>query len=357
MNPFYILNYYNIFYRDQKLINAFRLTDRGDFVVPSHKSEAYFDRPFKRSFVHLSAPHMYATVLEKLDIKQGHAFLNVGSGSGYLSCLVACLLGKNGLSHGIDVNEEVVNHSRECTLRWFDRHKQLVKEQENSNNNSNMEIPEILEEGISFVHGNCFNIDIDAAAQTCRYDRIYIGAGCPDDKKEFFYSLLAENGLMILPVNNKNVLLKVIRKSRSVFASEDISNVNFAPLLESINIELKVKLPPVLWAPLKSRHQQYPLSFRNAVKTLLLSASRLPNYDSSFKHSPPFIPTHLWQYILTFTSRNWFIPNLTEVQCLTEDLAMERSMREDSEEKLKITAKKLKRVEQERDMYKVKLIH
>jgi len=299
---------------------------------------------------------MYATVLEQLDLKQGHAFLNVGSGSGYLSCLVACLLGKNGLSHGIDVNEEVVNHSRECTLRWFDRHRQLVQEHDdlNHNNNSNIEIPEILEEGINFVHGNCFNIDIDAAAQTCKYDRIYIGAGCPDDKKEFFYSLLAENGLMILPVNSKNVLLKVIRKSRSVFATEDISNVNFAPLIDSINIELKVKLPPVLWAPLKSRHQQYPLSFRIAVKTLLLSASRIPNDDnSSLKHSPPFIPIHLWQYILTFTSRNWFIPILTEVQCLTEDLVMERSMREDSEEKLKVTVKKLKRTEQERDMYKV----
>jgi hypothetical protein len=224
-----------------------------------------------------------------------------------------------------------------------------------------MEIPEILEEGVSFVHGNCFNIDVESSSKTCRYDRIYIGAGCPEESKEFFYSLLSDNGVMILPVNSKNVLLKVIRKSRSVFATEDISNVNFAPLFESISTEIKVKLPPVLWAPLKSRHQQYPISFRHAVMTLLLSASRLPccqigdiNTDLSFvKHSLPFIPSHLWQYILTFTSRTWFIPTLTEVQCLTEDLLMERSMREDSEEKLKTAVKKLQRAEQERDLYKV----
>lgn len=300
---------------------------------------------------------MYATVLQQLDLKPGHAFLNVGSGSGYLSCLVACLLGKNGLSHGIDVNEDVVNHSRECTQRWFDRHQQLVLD----SHNQDMEIPEILEEGVSFVHGNCFNIDVESSSKTCRYDRIYIGAGCPEESKEFFYSLLSDNGVMILPVNSKNVLLKVIRKSRSVFATQDISNVNFAPLIASLNTDNKITLPPVLWAPIKSRHQQYPISFRHAVMTLLLSASRLPsfqNYDintdlSFVKHSLPFIPIHLWQYILTFTSRNWFIPTLSEVQCLTEDLAMERSMREDSEEKLKAAQKKLQRAEQERDLYKV----
>ena len=346
------------------MINAFRLTDRGDFVIPAHKNEAYFDRPFKRQYVHLSAPHMYASVLQHLDLKPGHAFLNVGSGSGYLSCLVACLLGKNGLSHGIDVNEDVVNHSQECVQRWWSKHKQLVEEHRESDSLSDIEIPEILEEGVNFVHGNCFNIDIASSSQTCKYDRIYIGAGCADDKKEFFYSLLSDNGVMILPVNNKNVLLKVIRKSRSVFATEDISNVNFAPLIESTNTEVKVKLPPVLWAPLQSRHRQYPVSFRLAVMTLLLSASRMPpipngdvTTDLSFtKHSSfPFIPTHLWQYVLTFTNRLWFIPTLTEVECLTEDLAMERSMREDSEEKLKSTVKKLKKAEQERDLYKVRI--
>jgi hypothetical protein len=33
----------------------------------------------------------------------------------------------------------------------------------------------IIREGVSFVEGNCFNIDVAASTACCRYDRIYIG--------------------------------------------------------------------------------------------------------------------------------------------------------------------------------------
>lgn len=55
---------------------------------------------------------MYVTVLSNLELRRGQAFLNIGSGSGYLSCLAACLLGEGGLSHGIDINQDVVAHSQ-----------------------------------------------------------------------------------------------------------------------------------------------------------------------------------------------------------------------------------------------------
>jgi len=94
------------------------MTDRGDFVNHSldpendQRVQAYSDRPFRHGFIHMSAPHMYVSVLEHLDLKNGHSFLNIGSGTGYLSCLAACMLGPCGLSHGIDVNEQVVEHSK-----------------------------------------------------------------------------------------------------------------------------------------------------------------------------------------------------------------------------------------------------
>ena len=49
-----------------------------------------------------------------------HGVRQSGSGSGYFSCLVACLLGERGLSHGIDVNSDTVKHSQDCCQRWYD---------------------------------------------------------------------------------------------------------------------------------------------------------------------------------------------------------------------------------------------
>lgn len=43
----------------------------GDFVPSSLRSEAYNDRPFKNNFTHISAPHIYATVLQNLKLQRG----------------------------------------------------------------------------------------------------------------------------------------------------------------------------------------------------------------------------------------------------------------------------------------------
>lgn len=281
---------------------------------------------------------MYATVLEALELSPGLSFLNVGSGSGYLSCLAACLLGECGLSHGIELNPSTVKHSEECCSRWFDN---IVRRREDGE-----DVPIVSTEGVSIVQGNCFSIDLDASVETCRYDRIYIGAGCPESRKEFFFTLLADDGIMVASINEKNEMIKIVRRHRNIFSETRISQVIFAPLIEpaeevnemtplgprlsissittdmeptlssspastisfastpptsswvfppqpnssrsrsntvtsmdskiSGNSSKKVRLPPVLWAPTLSRHRQYPKAFKEAVMTLLAAARREP---------------------------------------------------------------------------------
>jgi len=67
---------------------------------------AYLDQPLKDGEIHLSAPHMYCTIVERLELEKGASlsFLNIGSGSGYLSCLVAHLLGSKSLNYGVYQN-------------------------------------------------------------------------------------------------------------------------------------------------------------------------------------------------------------------------------------------------------------
>jgi protein-L-isoaspartate O-methyltransferase len=212
-----------------------------------HRAQAYFDRPFKQAYVHISAPHMYATVLEALELTPGMSFLNVGSGSGYLSCLAACLLGDCGLSHGIDVNSSVVAHSERCCKVWFEG---LVRKREQGE-----QVPKVSKEGVSFVHGNCFHLDIASSVHTCRYDRIYVGAGCPEARKEFFFSLLADDGILVASINERNELIQVRRRHRHIFTETVISNVIFAPLVEPTE-ELDITASRPLTFPMLQMRRQ-----------------------------------------------------------------------------------------------------
>lgn len=78
---------------------VFRAVDRGDYYLPEHRDSAYKDLAWKHGNIHLSAPCIYAEVLESLKIGPGMSFLNLGSGTGYLSTMVGLILGEgwNGL--------------------------------------------------------------------------------------------------------------------------------------------------------------------------------------------------------------------------------------------------------------------
>lgn len=73
---------------------VFRAVDRGDYYLPEHRDSAYKDLAWKHGNIHLSAPCIYAEVLESLQIRTGMSFLNLGSGTGYLSTMVGLILGE-----------------------------------------------------------------------------------------------------------------------------------------------------------------------------------------------------------------------------------------------------------------------
>lgn len=108
-------------------------------------------------------------MVNALDIKPGMSFLNIGSGTGYLSTIAGCLLQGTGVNHGIDLDPDLLAHAR-------DRHEHFLRE-----NKDNKVTP------AEFFLGNIFDVDEE---RSMHYDRIYVGAACPAPLKEKILQLL-----------------------------------------------------------------------------------------------------------------------------------------------------------------------
>ena len=103
--------------RSDLVERAFRAIDRADYYLEDYRDNAYkvtlpacFWRPesslniivlcryqdlaWRHGNIHLSAPCIYSEVMEALDLHPGLSFLNMGSGTGYLSTMVGLILGE-----------------------------------------------------------------------------------------------------------------------------------------------------------------------------------------------------------------------------------------------------------------------
>ncbi len=79
------------------IIEAFRSVDRADFVPESFKKIAYENKPLPIGFEQtISQPLTVAFMLELLEPKAGEKILDIGSGSGWQTALLAYIVGEKG---------------------------------------------------------------------------------------------------------------------------------------------------------------------------------------------------------------------------------------------------------------------
>ena len=154
------------------------------FYCPQNQKHlAHSDQPLREGHVHISAPHIYGAALEALEFEAGssQSFLNLGSGTGYLTCMVANLLGPCSVHVGVEVSAETIAHARESLQHWQEA-------------NPHLEIP-----NLEIIHGNALNIDLDQGEARVGFDRIYLGAAISRQGLHRVAQLLRPGGILVGP--------------------------------------------------------------------------------------------------------------------------------------------------------------
>ncbi|XP_016097346.1 protein-L-isoaspartate O-methyltransferase domain-containing protein 2-like [Sinocyclocheilus grahami] len=197
--------------RSELVERAFRAIDRVDYYLEEYRDSAYKDLAWRHGNLHLSAPCIYSEVMEALDLQPGLSFLNLGSGTGYLSTMVGLILGPFGVNHGVELHADVVDYA-------YEKLDHFIKA---SDSFDKFEFCEP-----TFVVGNCLEIPPESR----QYDRVYCGAGVQKEYENYMKNLLKVGGILVLPLEEK--LTKITRTGQSSWETKKIIAVTFAPLVQ-----------------------------------------------------------------------------------------------------------------------------
>jgi len=176
-----------------------------EFFVPSEfVSSAYLDLPLPIGYGQtISAPSMVGMMLKELMIKKGMKVLEIGTGSGWQTALLAFLVGENGKVYSVERIQDLANRAEE-------RIKNLgIK---------NVEIK--IGDGTLGMKENA------------PFDRIIVSASAPEIPKPLIEQL-ANEGKMLIPIGSGywQELILVEKDKNGKISTRQILPVMFVPLV------------------------------------------------------------------------------------------------------------------------------
>ncbi|MCK4800110.1 protein-L-isoaspartate O-methyltransferase [Candidatus Parcubacteria bacterium] len=183
------------------IIDAFYKINRADFIPEDLKDKASMNAPLSIGYGQtISQPLTVAFMLELLQLQKGDKILDIGSGSGWQSSMLAYITGDKGKVFAIEIIPELSEFGRKNSERY---------------NFKNLE----------FIIG-------DAAKgyeKEAPYDKIIVAASASMEIPEELKKQLKIGGRLVIPVENSIWL--VIKKAENKYEEKEFPGFVFVPLI------------------------------------------------------------------------------------------------------------------------------
>ncbi|MFM7300147.1 MAG: protein-L-isoaspartate(D-aspartate) O-methyltransferase [Crocinitomicaceae bacterium] len=186
---------------DEKILEAFDAIPRHFFLDLAFEEQAYSNMAFQiGSGQTISHPYTVAFQTQLLEVEKGMKLLEIGTGSGFQTCI----LGKLGV--------KIVS---------IERHRDL-----------HLKAKKMLE--FFNINAKLFFGDGYAGNQSyAPYDRILVTCGAPDVPRELMKQLKI-GGYMVIPVGegDEQKMLKITKKNNEEYSILEFGTFKFVPMLE-----------------------------------------------------------------------------------------------------------------------------
>lgn len=188
--------------RNARVLAAFRLIPRENFVPAELRDAAYKDGPLSIGRGQtISQPFMVAEMLEALKLNGGERVLEVGTGSGYSAALLSCLAPE------VDTIERDSELARSARARLIAQGFERIR-----------------------VHERDGTLGLPERAP---FDAIVVAAGGPYAPRALL-GQLAPDGRLVMPVGALRTdqrLVRITRIDTERFETQDLGRVRFVPLI------------------------------------------------------------------------------------------------------------------------------
>lgn len=185
--------------KTSNIIKAFRAIDRANFVRTKDIENAYGDYPLQiGNEATISQPTTVVFMLELLQVKAGDTILDVGSGSGWTTALLAHIVGSKGKVRGVEIIAELVEFGRKNLKKYKFANAKIMQASE--------------------------KIGAEHAAP---FDKILVSAAGEDLPQELVNQLKV-GGRLVIPIRSS--VWKIDKVSRDQIDKIEFPGFSFVPL-------------------------------------------------------------------------------------------------------------------------------